>query len=96
MSAQGIEGVLKLTISARPSAKSEAVFRDRVLLRGDEHPSAIALEELFPFSLSFAPALGPQTGYVWFFLVVNVLLLYLEDDIRIIILIQCLWPPNRK
>ena len=81
MSAQGIEGVLKLTISARPSAKSEPVFGDGVLLREDEHPSAVALEELFPFSLSFAPALGPGTGCVWFFLVVNELLLYLEDGL---------------
>lgn len=40
MSAQGIKEVLKLEISARPSAKSEPVFRDRVLLRGDVHPSA--------------------------------------------------------
>jgi len=50
MSAQGIKGVLKLTISARSSAKSEPVFRNRVLLHGDVHLSAMALEDLFSLS----------------------------------------------
>lgn len=42
------------------------------------------------FSLVFARAGGPGNECVFFILVVNVLSLYLEDGIRVIILIQCM------
>lgn len=50
-SAQGIIGVLKLAKIARQAPSSEPVCGDRVLLCGNAHPPATALQASFLLSL---------------------------------------------